>query len=205
MRRPSMIVSIRFTKHRLHPQTLHDRSCPCVPLRRRLARCLGVALGALEAQAVQGRSDAAACPRLAADRRRSTRCGIAPGLPGDRRGARRAAASRFLPLAGGTLVFLRPRRLYAMALGAPRWLAAVTRAIGGESPDDRRYWFALVWRVAVPAALRTTAAVSEKRLSSGDGHLGSRLQRRCGACSSAWCVAAAACRRRGPIRSVIVP
>ncbi len=75
----------------------------------------------------------------------STRCGTRSGLLAI--GAARVPESRLAAplLAAGTLVFC--ATLYLMALGAPRWLGAIT-PIGGSLMIAG--WLVLAWRVARP-------------------------------------------------------
>ncbi|WP_374615690.1 DUF423 domain-containing protein [Thauera aminoaromatica] len=108
-----------------------------------LLAALGVALGAFGAHALRGALDAAAQGwwQTAAQYQMWHALGLlAIGAARVQGGSLPASL-----LAGGTLVFC--TTLYAMALGAPRWLGAVT-PIGGSLMIAG--WLVLVWRVARP-------------------------------------------------------
>jgi len=106
-----------------------------------LLAALGVALGAFGAHALRGVLDATAQGwwQTAVQYQMWHALGLlaigAARVPGSRLAA--------LLLAAGTLVFC--ATLYLMALGAPRWLGAIT-PIGGSLMIAG--WLVLAWRVA---------------------------------------------------------
>lgn len=118
-----------------------DRSFRLPLLAGALLAALGVALGAFGAHALRGALDATAQGwwQTAVQYQMWHALGLlaigAARVPGSRLAA--------LLLAAGTLIFC--ATLYLMALGAPRWLGAIT-PIGGSLMIAG--WLVLAWRVA---------------------------------------------------------